>query len=148
MPGCVSARSRTYRGESAYSGCLKTLRVSYGLARYELLWANEPAQLSAAEKTLCHAKFEMDSLRTQIAQAALLLKALPAMPTLPSLVFRRPGAADAECVPIGTGVSVGRGENCEIRFEKSKEPSRAHFSVLPFERASSSRISAHRTARA
>lgn len=89
--------------------------------------------LAAADETLRHSKYELDTLRKQLAQAAFLLKALPAMPAVPSLVFRRTGAASVECVPIGAGVVVGRGEGCDIRFEERKDLSRRHFGVRPGE---------------
>jgi hypothetical protein len=91
------------------------------------------ARLAAADETLRHSHYELDTLRKQLAQAAFLLKALPAMPVVPSLVFSRPGSSEVECVPIGAGVAVGRGEDCEIRFEVRKELSRRHFGVSPVE---------------
>ena len=98
---------------------------------------DEPSsdELSAAEKTLRHSKFDVDSLRSQLAQAARLLQALPAVPTAPSLVFQRPGAVGVECVPIGAGIVAGRGEVCQIRFEDRKELSRSHFRIRPVQEA-------------
>lgn len=87
------------------------------------------ADLAAAAQTVRCSKFETDSLRTRLAEAAILLRALPAMPAVPSLVFRRPGEGRVECVPISAGVVLGRGEGCEIRFQERQEFSRRHFAV-------------------
>lgn len=88
-------------------------------------------ELSAAERTVRHSSFQGDTLRTQLAQAAQFLAALPVAPTDPALVFRRPASGAVEAVPIGAGVVAGRGEGCAIRFEGRSELSRRHFSVMP-----------------
>jgi pSer/pThr/pTyr-binding forkhead associated (FHA) protein len=85
--------------------------------------------LAAASQTLLRGTSETETLRAQLAQAASLLAALPAPPTEPSLVFRRPGGIAAESVAIGTGVTVGRGDDCAVRFEGRKDLSRRHFEV-------------------
>ena len=89
------------------------------------------AALAAAEQTFRHSRFDPDTLHKQLAQAAQLLRSLPRPPESPSLVFRRPGTDAVECVAIGSGVSAGRGESCEIRFEDRRELSRRHFAVRP-----------------
>lgn len=90
-----------------------------------------PASLSAAAHTLRDSRSGSDTLLVQLSQAASLLGALPATPTAPSLVFRRPGVQAVECVTIGAGVTAGRGEGCEIRFVDRQELSRQHFAVRP-----------------
>lgn len=85
--------------------------------------------LAAASQTLLRGTSETETLRAQLAQAASLLAALPAPPTEPSLIFRRPGVAGAECAAIGARATVGRGEGCEVRFEGRHELSRRHFVV-------------------
>ena len=91
-----------------------------------------PAALSAAEQTARCSKFDTDTLRRQLTHASQLLKALPVMPAVASLVFCRPGGR-VECVPVSAGVTVGRGEGCGIRFEDRQEFSRRHFTVRPQE---------------
>jgi pSer/pThr/pTyr-binding forkhead associated (FHA) protein len=90
------------------------------------------ADLAAAAQTVRCLKFETDSLRKRLAEAAILLRALPTMPVVPSLVFRRPGEGRVECVPISAGIVLGRGEGCEIRFQERHEFSRRHFAVRPY----------------
>jgi pSer/pThr/pTyr-binding forkhead associated (FHA) protein len=85
--------------------------------------------LSAASHTLLHGCSEMETMRAQLTQAASLLASLPAIPQEASLVFRRPGDSNAESVAIGVGVTIGRGEGCEVRFEGRQELSRRHFAV-------------------
>lgn len=89
------------------------------------------ADLSAAERTVRCSTFQADGLRKQLMQTAVFLKALPAMPVVASLVFCRPGTGRVECVPVGAGITVGRGEGCEIRFQDRQEFSRRHFTVRP-----------------
>ncbi len=88
------------------------------------------AELSAAEQTVRCTTFATDLLRRQLSQTAQLLKALPEMPVVASLVFSRPGGR-IECVPVSAGVVVGRGEGCGIRFQDRQEFSRRHFTVRP-----------------
>ncbi len=90
------------------------------------------AELSAAEQTVRCTTFATDVLRRQLTQTAQLLKALPVMPAVASLVFCRPGGR-VECVPVSAGVTVGRGEGCEVRFAERQEFSRRHFAVKPQE---------------
>ncbi len=85
--------------------------------------------LAAASQTLLRGTSETETLRAQLAQAASLLAALPSPPQGPALVFRRPGSTAAECVAIGNGVTIGRGEGCEVRFDGRHELSRRHFAV-------------------
>jgi hypothetical protein len=89
------------------------------------------AALTAAEQTVRLSKFDTDALRLHLAQAALLMRSLPAMPVVASLVFRLPGDGRVECVPVSAGVTVGRGEGCGIRFQERQEFSRRHFNVRP-----------------
>ncbi len=90
-----------------------------------------PAELAALEHTARSAKLETQTLIAQLSVTAGLLNALPAAPTTPSLIFRRPLTNTVECVPVGAGVTAGRGEGCEIRFEGRQEVSRRHFAVRP-----------------
>ena len=87
------------------------------------------AELADAARTRCRPSLEMDSLRDQLVRASQLLAELPTFPTEPSLVFRRPGRVRAEAVVIAGGITIGRGEGCEIRLQGREELSRRHFAV-------------------
>lgn len=88
-----------------------------------------PEELAAIECTARSAKLETRTFVAKISYTAGLLNALPATPAVPSLVFRRPDTSATECVPVGAGLTIGRGEGCEIRFEGRQELSRKHFTV-------------------
>ena len=52
-----------------------------------------PEELAALEQTARSAKLETQTVCAQITITAGLLNALPSVPVLPSLVFRRPGSS-------------------------------------------------------
>lgn len=88
-----------------------------------------PEELSALECTARSAKLETQTFVAKISYTAGLLNALPAAPAVPSLVFRHPVTNATECVSIDAGLTVGRGEGCEVCFEGRQELSRRHFTV-------------------
>lgn len=90
-----------------------------------------PDSLSSAEHTLRASRLDTETLCIQLGVVADLLGALPSPPSVPSLLFRRPDVKPVECVPIGAGLTIGRGEGCEVRFEGRQEMSRRHFAVRP-----------------
>lgn len=90
-----------------------------------------PEELAALEYTARSAKIETQTYVAKLSYTAGLLNALPAAPEVPSLIYRHPLTNATHSVPIGAGVTIGRGEGCEIRFEGRQELSRRHFAVRP-----------------
>jgi len=86
-------------------------------------------ELEAFDRTARGGRLDMQSDAARLGIIRSLLDALPASPAAPSLVFRRPGGT-VECVPIDERVTIGRGRDCEIRFEDRLGLSRRHFSVV------------------
>src|SRR4051812_27026999 len=87
--------------------------------------------LSAAGHAISHLRDTSSTIRARLEKVAALLEALPGQPTEPSLVYRAPGQPKPVAIPIGEGLTVGRGESCQIRFAERPELSRTHFSVRP-----------------
>lgn len=85
--------------------------------------------LRAAHSTLRQPRPEADELRARLTEVARLLALAPAAPAEPSLVFVRPGSASAEVRAVGKQVVIGRGDDCDVRFEDRREFSRRHFAV-------------------
>lgn len=89
------------------------------------------SELAAAGMTLASMPKEPDKLRDRLDTASLLLKSLPMQPTAASLVFAKAADAPVEAVPIGSGVTVGRGKEASVCLAKCEMLSRKHFSVRP-----------------
>jgi len=72
-----------------------------------------------------------DLLAARLEAAAALLGPLERQPVEASLVFAREVDAGVEAVPIGVGITVGRGSDCTICLPETAGLSRRHFAVRP-----------------
>ncbi|MEO6740442.1 MAG: FHA domain-containing protein [Chthoniobacteraceae bacterium] len=89
------------------------------------------AELAAASMTVALPQRDTSPLRDRLAAAASLLQSVDKPPTEASLIFSRGGSAPVEAVPIGSGITVGRGSDATVCLEKCADLSRRHFCVRP-----------------
>jgi hypothetical protein len=69
------------------------------------------------------------AIRARLEKAASYLRDLPEGPREAALVYQPPNAPAPVAMPIGEGLTIGRGEGCEIRMPERQELSRQHFTV-------------------
>ena len=84
---------------------------------------------SVSEGTVRESPPGPDPLRKQLSLAAQLLAKVSTLPAEPALIYRQLGREMVEVRTIGGQLVVGRGEDCEIRFQGRREISRRHFKV-------------------
>lgn len=89
------------------------------------------SELADAGRTMTLRRHSTTGVQERLTAASALLGSLERQPTEPSLVFARGGDAKIEVVPIGGGITVGRGEDSTLCLEECADLSRRHFSLRP-----------------
>ncbi|WP_395746004.1 FHA domain-containing protein [Prosthecobacter sp.] len=92
-------------------------------------FAPTDSEVAAVGKTVSIIRPDTSPLHTRLAAASRLLSSLPAQPVAASLVFSRGNDLPVEAVPIGDGITVGRGRHESIPIPECLDLSRRHFSV-------------------
>ncbi len=89
------------------------------------------SELADAGRTLTIQRPSAAGVRERLMAASTLLASLGHQPTEPSLVFSRGENAKVEAVPVGKGVTVGRGQDATLCIPDCADLSRRHFTVRP-----------------
>src|SRR5262245_39497368 len=86
-------------------------------------------EMPAAELTLKRSRGICGTAEEKLAVASRVLQSLERQPVEPSLVFSRGKGSPFEVVPLGKGITVGRGADCTVSLPECTDLSRRHFGV-------------------
>ncbi len=89
------------------------------------------SELADAGRTLTIQRPSAAGVRERLMAASTLLGSLERQPAEASLVFARGAEAKVEAVPVGSGITVGRGADCTLCIAECADLSRRHFTVRP-----------------
>ena len=89
------------------------------------------SELAAAGQTVLRPRPSAGSVQERLSAASTLLHSLERQPAEASLVFARGSTARIEVVPVGSGITVGRGKDSSLCLEECADLSRRHFAVRP-----------------